>query len=233
MKTILAFVLLASMLLSGCQSAQVPAETETVFAETEAAIAATEEAAEETADGKTLLPLPDTTMESLDDATAAIAFGEGDFYRAENGLVMLRMQVYSYDKYDLVEVSQFQAGDTILLCGEEILAETVEQDEFGTILINGGLDNDGIDLITDDNGVFYARDYSDMKHWYLVGEAEYAVSDNFLYTDSSDLEQEPKTYSAEDFLNGNPDLDYMHFPQNTQVRLEKGEVAALERFYTP
>lgn len=226
MKKLLALMTLAAVLLAGCAAEQVPAETE-------AAVSVTETAAAETQAIKTVLPLPDTTMENLDDCIASISFSEGDFYRNEAGLTMLRMQVYSYDKYDLVDVSQLQAGDTLVMLGEEISVESAEQDEYGTVLINGGLDNDGIDLITDDDGIYYARDYSDLKFWYLVGEAEYAVSDSFLYTDSSDLEQEPKTYSAEDFLNENPELDYLHFPQNTKVRLENGEVVSMERVYTP
>ena len=130
---------------------------------------------EETSAVSVIQPLEDTTMEMLEDSVVHISFGQDDFYKDESGNIVLRMQIYSYDKFDMVDISGLKAGDTILLSGEEILVNAVDRDDRGTILINGGLEEGGFDLATDDSGIYFVHGYSDMKSWNLVGEAEYPV----------------------------------------------------------
>jgi hypothetical protein len=103
--------------------------------------------------------------------------------------------------------------------------------EYGTVLVNGGLDAGGFDLATDDSGIYYLQGYSDMKSWNLVGEAECPVSNDFVFTDYTDLDIGSVTYSAEDLLNDVPEYGYQ--PQNTSIRIENGLVVTMERIYTP
>ena len=217
--------LLLCALLAGCTNAgnqpeqpAVPSQTETTV--TEAAVSV-------------IRPLPDTTMEALNDSIVNLSFGQNDFYRDASGSVLLRMQVYSYEKFDMVDIAGLKAGDTIILSGEEINVNSVERDNYGGVLVNGGLDEGGFDLATDDEGIYYEHGYSDMKSWYLVGEAECNVADSFVFTDSSDLEVGTRTYTAEDFMNGNAVFDYGYLPQSTTVRIENGQIVAMERIYTP
>jgi hypothetical protein len=143
------------------------------------------------------------------------------------------MQVFSYDKFDMVDISGLKAGDTILLSGEELPVHSVERNEQGTVLVNGGLDEGGFDLATDDSGIYFVHGYSDMKTWNLVGEVEYPVSDDFVFTDSADLEQDEVTYNAEDLLDSIPGTEYGYQPQSTTIRVENGLVVAMERICTP
>lgn len=215
-------MLLLCVLLAGCAAAQnqaaESAQAETVLAEE---------------NNVQILPLQDTTMEMMEDSTVHISMEQGDFYRDASGNVVLRMQVYSYDKFDMVDISLLKAGDTILLSGEEIPVDSVERTENGTVLVNGGLDEGGFDLATDDSGIYFVHGYNDMKSWYLVGEAEYPVADEFAFTDGADLERGAITYGAEDILAELPEAAYGYQPQNTMVRIENGQVVAMERIFMP
>ena len=110
---------------------------------------------------------------------------------------------------------------------------SVERNAQGTVLVNGGLDEGGFDLATDDNGIYFVHGYSDMKSWIPVGSAEFVVSDTFVFYDSADLELGTAIYDAEDLMNAIPESLFGYQPQNTTVRIENGEVAEMNRIYTP
>lgn len=230
MKKRIAVLALICLLLTGCGSAQSAEENTTAPAAQTTAPAETTQPVE---GANTVLPLPDTTMENLDDCTAAVSFSLEDFRQTDSGAVLLRMQVYSYDQFDMVDIAALKAGDTIVIGGQEVAVASVERNESGTVLINGGMDQDGYDLITEDNGIFYVRDYSDMKWWNMVGDAEYQVADDFVFTDSSNLEIDPVTYTAGEFLAAADAIDDYFRPQNTTVRIENGQIVSMERVYTP
>lgn len=222
-------IALLCILLSGCGNTgskpEQPAEpvpVETTVEETAAAAA-----------GAVINPLPDTTMDARDDSIVHVSFVQDDIYRDEQGKVVLRVQIYAYDQFDMVDISALKAGDTIYLSGEAVTVNALERNEHGTVLINGGLDEGGFDLATDDGGIYYAQGYSDMKFWNPVGEAEYLVSDDFVFTDSANLELGELSYSVQDLLDGMPDPVFGYQPQNTTVRTENGMVVEMSRVYTP
>lgn len=214
-------IALICVLLTGCAKADNQPEqpAEMVAAQTEATAM--------------IRPLPETTMEALENSTVHIAFEQGDFYRDDSGNVLLRMKIYSYDQFDMVDISGLKAGDTILVSGEEILVNTVERNDFGSVLVNGGLEEGGLDLATDDSGIYFVHGYSDMKSWHQVGEAEFPVSADFVFTDSSDLDAGAVIYDAEAVMKGEPAAGAGYLPQNTLVRIENGQVMSMERIYTP
>lgn len=222
-------IVLLCLLLSGCNAVSQPAQTTAA----EPAQTAAAEPARTEASGNVIRPLEDTTMEAMDNATVHISFGQEDISQGEDGRIVLRMQVYSYEKFDMVDISGLKAGDTILVSGEEIAVTSVQRNDHGTVLVNGGLDEGGFDLATDDSGIYYVQGYSDMKSWYLVGQAQYPVAEGFVFADSADLEQGELTYTAGQLLDGAPAAAFGYQPQNTTVRVENGQVAAMYRIYTP
>lgn len=228
MKMRIIMALLMMVLLSGCVSDNSQQEHPTESAKLETTVDAEAEVLDASA---TIQPLPDFTMEILDDATVNVSFEQENFYRDASGRIRMKMQVYSYEKFDLVDISMLKAGDSIFLAGEAITVNMVERNDNGTVLVNGGLDEGGFDLATDDSGIYYVQGYSDMKSWYLIGETEFPVSDDFVFTDSSDLDRGTVIYDAEDLFNGVPEHGYQ--PQNTNIRIENGRVVAMERIYTP
>lgn len=226
MKLRIFIILLLCILLSGCRRSGIKPEQTTVPAPVETKI-------EKTTAVAVIRPLPDTTMNSLDNSVLNISFMQNDFYQDESGEMKLRMQIYSYEKFDLVDISDLKAGDTIILSGEEILVKFVERNDYGTVLINGGLDEGGFDLATDDSGIYFVHGYSDVKAWMPVADAEFVVSETFVFHDSANLELDTVVYDAEDLVNGVPESIFGYQPQNTTVRIENGQVVEMNRIYTP
>ena len=187
---------------------------------------------EEAAASATISPLPaDVGLDNLKDCTVAVSLEAGDIFRNEDGAVQLRVTVYSYwDRYDPVDIAGLKVGDELVIEGNTVPVRSLEE-EKGDIRINGGYEQDGYTLRTDDDGVYYAVSSNDMHLWKPVGTTVLPVADSFVYFDRADLSGAETAYSAEDFLAGA--LDHSFSPQNTALRLENGEAVELIRFYTP
>lgn len=226
MKLHILTILLICIFLSGCRNAETKPEQTTEFA-------VVETEAEETVAAAVIRPLPDTTMKELENSVLNISLEQNACLQSESGKIYLRMQIYTYEKFDLVDISGMKSGDIILLSGEEIPVKSVERNAQGTILVNGGLDEGGFDLATDENGVYFVHGYSDMKTWHPVGDVEFVVSDTFVFYDSADMERGTVIYDAKDLLDAVPEAAFGYQPQNTTVRIENGQVAEMNRIYTP
>ena len=216
-------IVILCILLMGCakMNNQQPQSQATIPAET----AATEQ--------MLITALPDTTMESLDDAIVNVSIAQNGFFRDAASNVILRMQVYSYEKFDMVDIAALKAGDTIVVSGKKIAVNSVERKDNGFVLINGGLEEGGFDLATDDSGIYFVHGYSDMKTWNLLGEVEYPVSDEFVFTDAADLDRGEVIYDSTDLIESVPASEFGYQPQNTTVRIENGQIVAMNRIYTP
>lgn len=177
-------------------------------------------------------PLPDTTMDNLTDAILSISLEEGDAYVDDTGKMQMDVKIYSFDKYDLVDMSLLKAGDVLVTHAGEVALESLNRNEDGSVSINGGLDNGGFDLVTDDCGYFYERGFSDAKNWYELGEATIRVSVDFTYHDTSDPEKGDVLYYPGSFLIGEV-TDYNFTPFNTTIRVENGQIIEMHRQYVP
>lgn len=211
-------------LLAGCGNGNAATET----TETTPVTAVTEQAAS----ASKIYPLPDTTMDQLSDAIVSISLEEGGAYVDDTGKMQMDVKIFTYDRYDMVDVSMLKVGDTLVTHEGEVEIFTLVRKDDGAILINGGLDENGIDLITDETGVFYERGYSDAKNWYEAGEATIRVSADFIFRDTSDLEAGEILYYPGSFLIGEV-TDYHFTPYNTTIRIENGQIMEMYRVYTP
>lgn len=217
------------MLLSGCARSRTDGEENTAPA-----------AAEDFAtvhvgqpDGNRIIrPLPDTTMENLTDAVLSVSLDEGNAYVDDQGRMQMDLKIYSYDQYDMVDISGLQVGDTLVRHSGEVKVTSKEQNETGMISINGGLDNGGFDLVTDDCGTFYETGYNDHKNWYPVGAATIRVSVDFEGIDRADPELGEVTLYPGDFLIGAV-TNYDFTPYNTTIRIENGQIVEMHRRYIP
>ncbi len=222
MKKLLFFTLVLCFLLTGCGNGKATTEvTETI-----SATAVTEQSASK------IYPLPDTTMDNLNDAILSISLNEGDAYVDDTGKMQMDLKLYSYDQYDMVDISRLKVGDILVTHAGEVEITALDRNENGTILINGGLDENGFDLITDETGVYYECGYSDVKNWHEIGEATIRVSVDFMYYDTSDLDKGELLYYPGDFLIGAV-TDYNFTPHNTTIRVENGQIIEMHRVYTP
>lgn len=223
MKKTLALLMALCLLLAGCSVSQKEAGDNT---------AAETVTAEQTESGKTIYPLPDTTMENLTDAIIPISLEKGDAYVDDTGKLQMDVKIYAYDKYDLVDISTLAVGDTIVRYSGEVEVTSMEKNEAGTIIINGGEEAGGFDLATDETGIFFELGFNDAKNWYEVGEATLRVSADMQGIDNADLEKGEVIFYPGDLLNDA--IENFHFtPHNTTVRLEGGQVVEMTRRYVP
>lgn len=189
---------------------------------------------ESSSEAKTISPLPSfIDLEHLNDCTIAVSFQEGDAFVDDTGAMQLKVKVYTYDIYDMVDISTLKVGDQITICRQNVTVASLERDENGNVILNGGLENGGYTLVTNDETVFYANDFNDMKQYYELGEVTVPVSVDFEFEDSSDLEKGPCTYYPGDFLTDTAGIDYHFVPNNTTIRIQDGYVVNMQRVYTP
>lgn len=183
---------------------------------------------------KTIAPLPVTIdMNNLTDCTVAVSFNKEDASVDENGKMQLKVKVYTYDLYDMVDIAMLAVGDTIVLRGEEILVSSLVRTDYGSLQINGGLDAGGYELVTNDNTVYFETGYSDVKTWFEVGEVTLPVSADFILTDNADLEGNEKTFTFEDLSTDKVAYLYGFTPHNTRIVIQDGIITQMERIYTP
>ena len=223
MKKLMFITLMICYLFAGCRNGKTAAKITEPISTT-----GTKQAAAESK----IYPLPDTTMDNLSDATLSISLEEGDAYVDDTGIMQMDIKIYSYDKYDMVDITMLKVGDILVTHTGEVEITSLDTKENGTILINGGLDENGFDLITDETGVFYEGGYNDAKNWYEIGEATIRVSADFVYHDTSDLEAGEILYYPGSFLVGEV-TDYNLTPYNTTIRVENSQIIEMHRVYTP
>ena len=236
MKKVLAILLALSVLaLSACAAKQVNSDTQKdVSAETAAPSAdpeQTEDAQQSAQEAKRVEPLPETLdVNALTDATVAASFSAEDISE-KDGKTQITLTVYDYDVYDMVDVAQLAVGDTIVVDGKDMVV-TSREDKDGFVTINGGLEQGGVDLTSDDSGVYYAVGMDDVKSYHELGRITVPVAEGFVLTDNSDLEHPDETSAASDLAKlaaSEPGFT----ANNTLATIEHGELTVLARSYTP
>ena len=236
MKKVLAILLAISVLaLSACAARQTAPDTQdTPAAETTGQPDASEQAGEEqqpAQEAKRVEPMPESLdLNALTDATVAASFGADDISETD-GKTELTLTVYDYDIYDMVDIAQLAVGDTIVVDGKDMVV-TSREDENGFVIINGGLEQGGVDLTSDDSGVYYAAGLDDAKSYHELGRITVPVAEGFVLTDNSDLEHPDETSAASDLAKlaaSEPGFT----ANNTLATIEHGELTVLARSYTP
>ena len=184
--------------------------------------------------GAKITPLPSTVnVNDLKDCSVAVSLNKGDAFVDDNGIMQMKVTVYDYNLYDMVDISKLAVGDTIVIGKNDVVVSSLERNSIGTVIINGGLEEGGYELATSENGVFFESGYNDAKSYYSVGEATIRVSTEFEYCDNSELDSEEKCYYPGDFLNDNAGIDYNFTPHNTSIVIQDGQVIAMNRVYVP
>ena len=229
MKKMTLLILALCLVLTGCgkkeeapaASIQAP-EKETV----ETAPAASEEQP-----AHVINPLPDSTMDNLTDAILAVSLEEGGAYVDDTGKMQMDLKIYTYDKYDMVDIAELKVGDIIVTHAGEVEVTSLEENSIG-IIVNGGLEEGGFDLVTDDSGIYFETGFNDAKNWYQVGEETIRVSADFQGHDMADPDKGDVILYPGSFLVGEV-TDYHFTPYNTTVRVEEGQIVEMTRIFMP
>lgn len=223
-KTIIA-VLLISFLCAACTQEQAEISEHSTTEVT---------AASEDISPKKIMPLPCTVeINQLHDGTLAVSLEEDALRRDESGNLKMHMTVHTYDVYDMVDISQMQVGDTIYINRQDLLITSFEETQYGSVLINGGLEYGGHELRTDENGVYYEIGYSDVKSYYEIGSVTLPLSEQFVYVDASDLDLGEAIWNLEEFEAMYAEIAFYFQPSSTSVVVENGVITSLARIYVP
>ena len=238
-KKVIATLLCTAMLLTACgsdsSSAPAVATVEGTPISTEAV--SSEEAATESSvvstDGTEVTPLA-TTIDTaaLADGTYAVSFVATDA-TSENGAVQLNVTIYDYEHFSADAIENLKAGDTLVIDGNSVVVDTVEQNGDVIICVNGGLEQGGYDLSKDEDGNYFESLMDIGRNYTALGQVTLPLSKDFVFTDNSDLEKQNVTYSAEELLTLlNDDTQYFN-SLNTTATVKNGEITAIERIYMP
>lgn len=234
MKKIIVLWIAFCLSLAGCTSSRTYSNENTALTDDKNSVVAEKDAVdtELAEEARTISPLPDMSMENLTDTILSVSLDEGNAYVDDHGRMQMDLTIYSYDQYDMVDIANLKVGDTLVRHDGEVKVASKEQHEAGTIYINGGLDNGGFNLITDDCGTFYEMGFNDTKNWYPVGEATIRVSADFKGIDRADLELGEVIIYPGDFLIGAV-TNYDFTPYNTTIRIENGQIIEMNRRFIP
>ena len=179
-------------------------------------------------------PLPETIdINALDNCTVSISLKKGGAYVNDSGKMVMDVTVYSYELYDIVDIASLKENDVILRKNEEVKVTEIERLETGLVRINGGEENGGFDLVSNDSTVYYESGMNDIKAYYELGSVTLPVSDEFEYVDESDLDADAKKYFAEDFLKDDSGIEYNFSPNNTSIVIENGTIIKMNKTYMP
>lgn len=242
MRKIIALTLSTVCILSlvGCGAKNVetkPNTTESEIVETNPSTDNNEQPTESTETEETtntILPLPSTiNLEALEDSSLAISFGKEDIHKNEDDSITIDLTIYAYDMYDMVDIANLKEGDTISINGEDVEINSIEKEENGAVLINGGINNDGFTLATDDSTIYHLFDYNDAKVYNEVGKVSLKLAKDFVMNDSSDLENPDATYTAEDLLKEESDINFIFTPNDTTAQIANNEIVSITRIFTP
>ena len=192
------------------------------------------QAEKEENNAKVINPFPETLdVNALDNCTVAVSLEKGDAYVDDNGKMVMNLTVYSYELYDMVDISTLEENDVIVRQNKEVKITGLERLDSGLVRINGGEENGGFDLVSNDNTVYYESGMNDIKAYYELGKITLPVSVDFRYIDESEPEKEAKTYYPGDFLTDYAGLEYNFTPNNTTVVIEDGVIIAMNKVYMP
>ena len=183
---------------------------------------------------KVINPLPETLdVNALDNCTVAVSLEKGDAYVDDNGKMVMNVTVYSYELYDMVDIASLKENDVIVRKDEEVTITEVERTDSGLVRINGGEENGGFDLVSNDNTVYYETGMNDIKAYYELGKATLPVSVDFEYIDDSNPDDKAKKYFLGDFLTDDAGIEYNFTPNNTSIVIENGYIIRMNKVYMP
>ncbi len=201
-------------------------------AETGAESAESASAAEET-ESVRIEPLPETlSIDALDDCTVSASFAPEDVTE-ENGMVSVHMTAYTYELFDMVDIGRMKVGDVLVINGEEMPVESVERNDLGLVTVNGGFEMGGCNLYTEDDTVYCEILMDIDKSYHPLGEITLPLAEDFVLADDSDIENQGKECTAEEFLAALDagTLDFNQF--NTTVTIQGGQIVKVHVIFLP
>lgn len=147
---------------------------------------------ESTIEQNVIQPLyPLTSAEdALADGGYSVEFSADSLEKEADGYA-LNVKVYEYDRYEPDAIAGLTKGSKIQFCNEIVEVKSLEKDEeSGYITINGGVENNGIELMEED-GLYRTITFNDYPVYYPVGTINIPLADDVTFEDHMDESKEP------------------------------------------
>ena len=185
-----------------------------------------------------ILPIPSSfDPTNLEDCTFPVSFTNDDIELNDEGSFILHMTVWEQELFDAAAITGLKAGDVLVLRGEDVTVSSVEQAD-GYVRINGGMENGGVTMAPSESGGTFYESGSELTEYDILYAAIAQVAlpvngDEFVYTDSSDLEKGEVTYLAGDLLSMKDTVDFTCTAMNSTAHIVNNQVVAITRVYMP
>ena len=182
---------------------------------------------------KPLYPL-ETAQDALADGGYSVSFTADDLIKTDGGYE-LTVEVYEYDRYEMEAIDNLANGSKIQFCNKEITVDKVEKNsETGFIQINGGIENDGIELMEED-GLYRTVTVNDYPVYYSVGKVTIPLSDDVTFEDQAGSEQESDLPIVElkDLPNAIENSDISFICNNTVITVRQEQIVQIIRYWVP
>lgn len=188
-----------------------------------------------------LAETPDASGRVIRPMNGEVNLNEGtypvDFDRGNLSEGTLRdVRIYTVDCYDIVDIQQMAVGDSIVVEGKDIVINSLEEDEYGNKLVNGGFEADGCTLSSyEEDNCWMCVEYNDFHTYTEQATETLTLSESVTFTDGWDIDAEPVTVSGIEAVTkaiqeSENDSFYNH---NTEIRLEDGKVVEIIRRFVP
>ena len=180
---------------------------------------------------KPLYPL-ETAQDALADGGYSVSFTADDLMKTDGGYE-LTVEVYEYDRYEMEAIDNLESGSKIQFCNKEITVDKVEK-ETGFIQINGGIENDGIELMEED-GLYRTVTFNDYPVYYSVGKVTIPLADDITFEDQAGSEQESDLPIVElkDLPDAIENSDISFICNNTVITVRQEQIVQIIRYWFP
>ena len=182
---------------------------------------------------KPLYPL-ETAQDALADGGYSVSFTADDLMKTDAGYE-LTVEVYEYDRYEMEAIDNLESGSKIQFCNKEITVDKVEKNsETGFVLINGGIENDGIELMEED-GLYRTVTVDDYPVYYSVGKVTIPLADDITFEDQAASEQESDQpiVGLKDLPDAIENSDISFGCNNTVITVRQEQIVQIIRYWVP
>lgn len=175
--------------------------------------------------------LVDVDMNNLGDRTFAMEADPATAYNAQANT--LTVNLYQNEVFDAVELSRLKEGDTLSVGGEVFTVKTVTTSEGYIVVNDGDMTNGGLLFRSNDGNTYIAVGMDDQPVFTSVGEYTFVVPAGLTYTDASDLDASPVTYSGKDLVRAIQGGQQVFSRYNTTIQFKGGVPAAVVLDFMP
>lgn len=170
-------------------------------------------------------------LEEPEDGEYPAEFQTTALQKNEDGYV-LEAELLAEEFFDAVAITQLKEGDVIVSEGQEYTVESVENNDTGYVVVNGGLEQGGIEFVANEGGTWVVEKMDDAHSYQSLGKVNLKLSPDFVFTDDSDLDHPNVTYDAAG-LQALGDDGQGFNRNNTTVTITDGMVTAAHRIFLP